>query len=673
MRFVMRTLNTDIARLLLFAVVAASAGGTVGAQALSESVLGNGTRVVVVAQPLADVTSCAWRDPVPEGGVRSTVSGQLTLAADLRAAFDADRGDDDDAPRPEAPAVIIALGPTPTSELAAILGPVLSERVPRAPDARRLQSVREGGLERRLGPLGAEAELRLELPLPSPDDPARTSIEVLWELVPGVLGDVGSGLAGRVDEHGAVLRAMVDPDLAELALRQVRLGLARLGTDPRIDPDSVEEARRRVVVRRAARLENHPDGALAVLDRYETAGMDGVRELLFGPSGVTLEAVRAAATDWLPRHPGAAMLVLPPRVFNPRFAKPPVEVRLDSDLAATVLERSATPLASLALRPVMSPDVDGELAAVVLTRLAGELRGGFGAPGWSRVTTRPATLEVAALQDAFPELVEALQRALLAVSGDDTPVAGEPTDARRRALQLTSTWLGLGGSDHVVPSQLLRPANLAVGAVVPDAEAGVEALRKLLVIEPRAADVDSLPASPRTREAVAGTRSSLVVLLDLPPVVDASAQVVLENLLVARATSLFAPAECEVLRPLVPGRRTLLLVVTAEGSVDAVERILTDRWERLMAATSEAELSTVRRAAAARELADASGATGAARRCASVAAGDGWWRPASEVEMAILGVEAASVEAALDAIRSYADLETLGAGVLPIPGAPPRR
>ncbi len=653
--------------------IVVAVGVTAGAQALSDTVLGNGTRVVVVAQPLADVTSCAWRDPGDEDRVRTTVSGQLTLAADLRAAFEADRVEDDGAPPVAAPAVIVALGPTPTSELEAILGPVLAGREPRAATPRGVRTLREGGLERRLGPLGAEAELRLELPLPSPDDPARTSIEVLWELVPGMLDGIAPGLTGRVDADVAGLRAMVDADLAELALRQLRLALARMGTDPRLEPEAVEEARRRVVVRRAARAEHHPDGASAVLERYETAGMDGVREMLFGPSGVTTETVRVAATAWLPRHPGAALLVLPPRVFNPRFARPPVEVRLDSDLAAAVLERGATPLATLALRPVVSPDVDGELAAVVLTRLAGELRGGVGAPGWSRVTTRPGTLEIAAPADEFPEIVETLERALRAVSGDDTPVVGEPTDARRRALQLTSTRLGLGASDRVVPSQLLRPANLAVGAVVPDAEAGVEALRKLLVIEPRAAAVDSLSATPRTREAVAGARSCLVVILDVPVVVDPAAQIVLENLLEARATSLLAPAETDVLRPLVPGRRILLLVVTAEQTMDILERTLTERWTRIVAGTDETELASVRRAAAARELADASGATGAARRCAAVAAGDGRWRPTSEIEMAILGVEASAVEVALDAYRTYADLETLGAGVLPIPDAPSGR
>ena len=657
----------------MLVAVATSGGGTVCAQALSETVLGNGTRVVVVAQPLADVTSCAWRDPGDEDRVHTTVSGQLTLAAELNAAFGVDRVADDAAPRPAAPAVIIALGPTPTSELEAILGPALAGRVPRAVAPRRTSTLREGGLERRLGPLGAEAELRLELPLPSPDDPARTSIEVLWELVPGMLDSLAPGVTGRVDGDIAGLRAMLDPDLAELTLRQLRLGLARMGTDPRLEPDAVEEARRRVAVRRAARAEHHPDGAVAVLDRYETAGMDGVREMLFGPGGVTPETVRAAATAWLARHPGAAVLILPPRVFNPRFAKPPVEIRLDSDLAAAVLERGATPLATLALRPVVSPDVDGELAAVVLTRLAGELRGGVGAPGWSRVTTRPGTLELAAPADAFPELVEALERALRAVSGDETTVVGEPTDARRRALQLTSARLGLGASDRVVPSELLRPANLAVGAVVPDAEAGVEALRKLLVIEPRAAEVDSLPAIPRTREAVAGTRSCLVVILDVPAVVDPAAQIVLENLLATRATSLLAPAEAEILRPLVPGRRALLLVVTAEATVDVLERALAERWARFVADTEEPELAPVRRAAAARELTEASGATGAARRCASVAAGDGRWRPTSEIEMAILGVEASAVDAALEAVRTYADMETFGAGVLPIPDAPSGR
>jgi hypothetical protein len=56
-----------------------------------------------------------------------------------------------------------------------------------------------------------------------------------------------------------------------------------------------------------------------------------------------------------------------------------------------------------------------------------------------------------------------------------------------------------------------------------------------------------------------------------------------------------------------------------------------------------------------------------------VAAREDRWRPTAEIEMSILGVEAAPIEAALEAFRRYADLETLGAGVLPIPDAPPAR
>jgi isoaspartyl peptidase/L-asparaginase-like protein (Ntn-hydrolase superfamily) len=41
--------------------------------------------------------------------------------------------------------------------------------------------------------------------------------------------------------------------------------------------------------------------------------------------------------------------------------------------------------------------------------------------------------------------------------------------------------------------------------------------------------------------------------------------------------------------------------------------------------------------------------------------------------MAILGVEASAVDAALEAVRTYADMETFGAGVLPIPDAPSGR
>jgi hypothetical protein len=316
------------------------------------------------------------------------------------------------------------------------------------------------------------------------------------------------------------------------------------------------------------------------------------------------------------------------------------------------------------------PDVDGELAATVLARLAGELRVGGSVPGWIEVTTRPAALEIAAPPDGFPELVEALQRALSAIEADETPVVAEATDPRRQALRLVSGLLGLGATDRLIPYDLLRPANLAVGAVVPDAEAGVEALQKLLAFQPRPAQVGTLPERPRTRIAVAGSRSCMVAVVDLGAVVDDPTVAVIQRLLAERARDAFPAAVTEVVEPMVPGRRVLLVLVEADATLDQLEDRITERWASLLAPTDEDELAPLRRRAAAEELARFSGATGSARRCAALAAGARRWQPATEIEMAILGVDPTRVDAFLDPSRELEAVETVGAGVLPIPDVP---
>jgi hypothetical protein len=325
-------------------------------QALSVERLSGGTSLVVVSQPLADATTLVWSETDEEGApqTRRLVTGRLTLAADVEDAFGAAA----DAVRP-APDLVVAVGGGSPRELAEFLGRLLAGRpVERFPGLVPEPLV-EGGLDRRLGPPGSEAQLRLEVQLPPASDWRRSSVEVLWGLAPTLLPDSVPPLASRIDGDFGVLEGRVDAEFAELTVRQIRLALARFASDPSLQEAAVAEARRRQQVRRQAALEEHPAAALAVFDRWRSGGEPAVREMLFGLAGVTFQSVRAAAADWLPVHPGRAQLTLPPRVFNPRFAVGPEIVRLGNDLSAAILERGAAPLSVICLRPVLVPDVDG--------------------------------------------------------------------------------------------------------------------------------------------------------------------------------------------------------------------------------------------------------------------------------------------------------------------------
>jgi hypothetical protein len=86
-----------------------------------------------------------------------------------------------------------------------------------------------------------------------------------------------------------------------------------------------------------------------------------------------------------------------------------------------------------------------------------------------------------------------------------------------------------------------------------------------------------------------------------------------------------------------------------------------------VAPATEAELAPIRRRVAADAAARWSGASGRARRCAAVAAGELAWRPTAELEMAILGVDGAGVAAALAESIEFSPLMTAGAGLMPIP------
>jgi hypothetical protein len=632
------------------------------AQALLVERLPGGTELVAVNLPLADATTLAWPSVTAEQTPAHLLAGRLTLAAEVEAALA-----DPDAAGP-APSVVVAVGGASPGELRDLLARVLGDRAPVPTLPAVPPRLVEGGLDRRLGLPGSDAQLRLEIPMPPAADPRRSAVEVLWDLVPEVLAGAAPVVTGRVDGDLGVLEARVDADLGELTVSELRFGLVRFASDPALEPAAVGDSARRLAVGRRATLEVHPEGALQVLGRWLAGGEPAVREFLFGLDAVTVEAVREVAATWLAHHPGRAQLVLPPTVFNPRFARGPETVRLDNDLTVAILERSGASLAAVCLRPVMVPDLDGSISATVLARVARQLRTGDGRPGWVRVRSEPPLLEVAAPVDGLGELLERVAGAYAEVADDASPVPAASDDARRRALGLMSAQLGLA-ADEVSPATLLRPGNLALGVVAGDAEAAHEAVRKFWSVagaKAPAADIQSLPTEPRSRVAATGGRSALVVALELPWAGSEAVALVVSEVLADRAMATWPDAAVVVHRPFVPGRELLLLEVDAPGTVVELERLVGEGWRRVVRAVDEASLAPVKRRAAALSSAEMSGAAGHARRCAATAAGAVGWRQPAELELEILTVGPDLVSEVLAGLADLPALPVTAAGALPI-------
>ncbi len=632
------------------------------AQALYSETLGNGSELLVIAEPLADVTTVVW-PTIDDGDVssRAITSGDLTLIVDLEAAL---AGETNDA----APAVLIVVGGASIPELRGLLDRVLANRPPaQRPDPAPPNEV-HGRFERRLGKPGSDAEIRLEVHLPPPADPSRSTVEILWSLLPELLSDGLEGVRTRTDGDLGVLEARTDSEMADIAYRRLELDIARVAENPSLRPERVAAAVRRLLVQRRALLERHPDAARFLLELWVKGGVDAVREFLFAVEGVTLEKVRAAAQEWLPQHPGNIVIVLPPRSYRPRFAEPPQIVQLDSGLTAAVLERTGASLATLCMRPVVVPDLDYELAATVLSRLARELRDDQERPGWIWVNTAPPQLELALPADEFVRLGEVLQAALGRVADDRRPVMAEGGSARRRALRLMAEFLGVAEGMQLSPASLLRPGNLALGLVAEDGETAADALHKFWAQEDLPQVVaTSRPVAPvpRTREAAAGGESALVVDLELGAAGDEIVALVVAGVLNRRAAEIFE-ASIDVLQPFVPGHRLVLLVASASLPFDELESQLVRGWPALTAPVVEEELVGVRREVAALSSAAWSGATGRARRCAAVAAGAVQWRATSDLEMSILAVPAESVNSALAGVADWESLHNTGSGALPI-------
>ncbi len=647
---------------LIFLLVLGGAVGPAGSQALYSEPLTNGTEFLLVTQPLADATTVVWWSETESGlSPRIVTSGDMTLVADLENALAGE-------PSEPAPAVVIAVGGVAQSEMRVLLERVLAGRAPGAVPEVSREMVAEGRFERRLGPPGSEAELRLLVNLPAPEDPQRSTVEVFWDLLPEILATDLDGVRSRIDGDLGVLEARTSADDVDLEMRQIRVGLARIAGDPRLQEDRVEIAVRRLFVRRQAFMERHPEAALHLLDLWTSGGPAAVREFLFAGDGVTLERVRMAAQTWLPSHPGSVVMVLPPRTFNPRFASPPEILQFESGLSAAVLERTGSPLATVCVRPVVIPDLNAEVAATILTRVARELRGSSQRPGWVEVTTNPPQLELASTADDFAVLMEALQAAIPKVAGDTRPLGLDGGNARQRALRLMAGLLGVAEGSELSPAALLRLDNLAFGVVAEDGEASAEAIRKFWASDVTAQDATgkTLAAVPRTREAVAGGESVLVVALELAVAGDEALRLVLEEVLRERSAVLFPDGKTEVLQPFVPGRPVLLVTLAAAAPMEAVEKMLEEGWGALSSPVTEEELSSVRRLVAARSSAQWSGALGRARRSAAVAAGAAWWRSASELEMGILSVPLEIVNLTLGEFSTWEDLKNTGAGILPI-------
>ncbi len=640
-------------------VVVAAAGcllfaSTVTGQALTVRSLEGGTEVVLVTETLAEMSAGCWPVSEGEGGWkgRCVIGSDLTFTAALETAL----GDLE-----LAPSVIIMVGGSGRREAIDRVESILAGKDPGARPLSGDPTFEEGGQERRLGQPGGSSVLRLEVQLPAVDCSDRTAVEVLWSLLPRYLKSVSPGLRSRIDGDIGTLQYSADDDLGGLELRNLRLALAQISGSPSLKADEVEREAHRLRIARSAELESVESAGLKLLGLWVRGGSDGIREYLFGPDGVTLERVRQAAATWLPRHPGHAVFLLPPRHFRPRFAPGPQSARMANDLSATVLARPSAHLATLVLRPVLLADLTGDAEAVILTQLATVLRRSDSRPPYVAVESRPPRLELAAGTGDFPGLCEALQGALMEVASDTTPVVVEK-DARRQALRLMAGVLGMGNGSEVTPATVLAPGNLAVGGVAVDAELALEALEKFELggppggVTPGGFSGDN----PRRRMPVAGTRSAVAVALPLAsgfPIPQTVAELVS-----GRIGQVIEGATGEVLLPLIPGKSVMVLLVAKDGSVSDLEEALRESWSQLFGPTTEEDLSILRRTVATGVVSAAGGVLGRARVCAAIAAGADSWRTPRDREMAALTVDVVAVNLDLERLVEMPEAEWTASG-----------
>jgi hypothetical protein len=236
--------------------------------------------------------------------------------------------------------------------------------------------------------------------------------------------------------------------------------------------------------------------------------------------------------------------------------------------------------------------------------------------------------------------------------------------------------LGLAEGVESSPAVLLRPGNLAVGLVSPDAETALESIAKFGLGGAVPADAPlgrAVEPVPRTREAAPGTESTLVMVLE--PIVatgDLAMRVVAE-VVAERARARGLAEHIEVVHPVVPGRRVALLVLRAAGELSALERRTEKAWPAMSANVDEDELAAVRPRLAAAVATAASGPLGRARLCAAAAAGDVTWRTPADLELEIISLSAEQVNGVLAQLPGWDGVPTTASGVLPVPkiGTPP--
>jgi hypothetical protein len=628
-------------------------------QALAVVRLAEGADLIVVTQPLAEATAACW--PVTrsgEGDVVCASGGRVGFTTSLERTLGVAES---------APPVVVSVGAGSVEEMERLVQRLTRTKAAAdVPHPARPQ-VHDGALVRRLGRPGSDASVALAVALPPASQLQRSASEVLWLLLPELLSGEFDAFQVRLDAEVARLDFRADPDLADLEVRRLRLALAQLGSHRDLEERRVREVAERLRIRRLAALETTETAATALVRRWQLDSEAGVRQDLFGAEAVTVSDVRRAAAEWLGRHPGEVEITLPPRVFNPRFAPGPMTENLDNNLSVAVLERPGADLSALVVRPVLVHDLTGDAATQILARLAARIRSLPEPPPVVVVAQDPPRLELAGTSEGFAGLAESLQLGLETLQEDDAAVQ-TPDSARSRALGLMAARLGLASVDHTTAAELLRPDNLAIGALAEDAEAAIEALRKFGVGGPPRRDtevVDPIPADRmKTRRVSPGSAAAMVVEVELPsdPVHGAA----MAELVRGRLASALTEGRVEVLRPLVPGRRLALVVIERESDLPSLEEALASAWKSVSAPPDEEEIGEVGRRLAAAIAADAGGAVGRARLCAGVAAGDRSWRPPAESEMALLLLDAEGLEVPLSMIPAWEGTFSTGAGRLPL-------
>ena len=148
------------------------------AQALSAEKLSNGTELLLITRPLAELDALCFSDARAEGGARCLIAPELLFASVIEEEFS-------EGPAPKGVVIMAGAGQRGIVDR---LRALLTNRPPAqgsmpAPAAPRS----EGSVERRLVPPGAASKIELEIPLPDAADPRRSAMEVIWELLPGKL------------------------------------------------------------------------------------------------------------------------------------------------------------------------------------------------------------------------------------------------------------------------------------------------------------------------------------------------------------------------------------------------------------------------------------------------------------------------------------------------------